>query len=157
MKKYLFPLFATLLFVSCSSDKEDVFIAPQAPPSFLNATINGTPYVFDSFIVETVTVVEPDYTYVDLHVIASIAGDDSKSIEFNLEKDAPGTESIYFFYLMNGEEEFDTDHTGAAFNTNLTINANKRLVGTFSGALARFDDTSTAEVTNGSFDISYSD
>gem|GEM_PF-3559124 len=155
MNKYLFPMFAALLFFSCSSDEDETFVMPPAPPSFLNATINGTAFVFNKFVVETVTVVEPDYTYVDLHVIASIQGDDSKSIEFNLEQDAPGTETIYFFYLMHGDEEFDTDHTGAAFNTNVTTNAGKRLIGTFSGALARFDDTSTAEITNGSFDISY--
>lgn len=157
MKKILFPIVAALLFFSCSSDEDQPYV-PVLPPAgnnFLKATINGTEFTFDSFVVETMTVTDPDYSYVDLHVTATINTDDSKTIEFNLEQDVPGTESVYFFYLLHGGEEFDTDHTGAAFATNVTTNANKRIVGTFSGALARFDNSSTAEITNGSFDISY--
>ena len=157
MKKLLLPILA-LLLVACSSDDDQqapIFVQPPVVPSFLKATINGTEYTFNTFEVETNTVVDPGHTYVDLNVTATINGDESKNIVFSLEQDVPGADTIYFFYLMNGADEFDTDHTGAMFNTNVTTNANKRIIGTFSGALAKFDNTSTAEITNGSFDISY--
>ncbi|SCY79306.1 hypothetical protein [Flavobacterium caeni] len=157
MKKILFPIVAALFIVSCSSDETSVYVPTIPTPSTntLKATINGTEYTFDTFQVDTQTHTTPDHTYVDLEVRATISTDATKEISFSLEQDVPGTETIYFFYLMNGDEEFDTDHTGAAFTHNVTTNANKHIVGTFSGALARFDNSSTAEITNGSFDIKY--
>lgn len=154
--KVIFPLLAFFLCLSCNKDDDDEQQTPVIPPvqSFLKVTIEGTEYTFNHFVVETQTVVEPDYTYVDLHVTASIEGDETKSIEFNLEQDVPGTETIYFFYLMS-DGEFDTDHTGAAFNTNVTTNSNRRIIGTCSGSLANVDNTDTIAIANGSFDISY--
>lgn len=154
-KKLLVPA-VFLLLLSCSKDDDKAPEVTPIPtvPSFLKATINGTSYNFNSFVVETQTVVEPDYTYVDLHVIAKIQGDETKRIEFNLEQDVAGSETIYFFYLFDSLE-YDTDHTGAAFNTLVTVNSNKRIIGTFSGTLADVDNSTTVEITNGSFDITY--
>lgn len=159
MKKILLPVILTLFFAACSSDKESVYVPPVVTPpastNFLKATVNGTEYTFDAFNVETETHTTPEYTYVDLHVTATMANDNSKKIQFSLEQDVVGTDIIYFFYFMNGEDEFDTDHTGANFMHTLTTNADRHIIGTFSGALAKFDNTSTVEVTNGSFDIKY--
>lgn len=154
-KKIIFPFIALLLLLSCSKDDDstpDITPIPTVP-SFLKVTIGGTPYKFDKFVVETQTVVEPDYTYVDLTVTASMRNDETKEITFSLEKDVPGAETIYYFYLFNGSE-YDTDHDGA-FNTNVTINSNKRIIGTFSGTLGNFNGLETIELQNGSFDISY--
>lgn len=159
MKKILFPIVAALFFVSCSSDKDSVYVPPVVTPpastNTLKATINGTAYTFDTFVVETETHTTPDHTYVDLIVSATISTDPTKEISFSLEKDVPGTDTIFFFYLHDGTAGFDTDHVGAAFNTNVTTNEGKRIIGTFSGALANVDNTSTLEVSNGSFDIKY--
>ncbi len=159
MKKFLLPIVATLLFVSCSSDDDNVYVPPVTPPAstnFLKATIDGTEYTFDTFNVETETHTEPDFTYTDLHVTASISNDSSKEIVFSLEQNVVGsTDVIFFFYLLNNEEEFDTDHVGETFVHNVTVNADRRIAGTFSGALARFDESGTVQITNGSFDIKY--
>ena len=152
--KFIFPLLALFLCLSCNKD-DDEAPAPTPPPtSFLKVTIDGTEYNFNRFVVETETVVEPDYTYVDLHVIATIDGDDSKQIDFNLEQDVAGSETIYYFALTNGDEYFETDLPNAAFPTNVTVNANKHLVGTLSGTLVNATPETTT-ITNGSFDITY--
>lgn len=157
MKKILFPLFAMLLFVSCSSDDDNVpYIIPNpGPENTMKATIGGIEYTFDSFTVETITVVEPDYTYVDLHIFAKINGDNTKTIEFNMEQMQTGTETIYYFYHLNGDIEYTNDANPNAFNTNVLTSTAHNISGTFSGPLANFDDSETVTITNGSFNINY--
>lgn len=152
--KMIFPLLTLFLCLSCNKDDDDE-VVNTVVPSFVKATIDGTQYTFNRIRVETNTVIEPDYTYVDLHVIANIEGDDTKQLEFSLEQNVAGTETIYFFYLMNADGEFDTDHTGAAFNTNVTTSTEHRITGTCSGILANVDNTNTITITDGSFDINY--
>lgn len=156
-RQILLPALVFFLLLSCSKDddSEPGIIPVPVPPaatSFLKATIGGTQYTFDKFVVETQTVVEPDYTYVDLKVTASIVDDPTKEIIFNLEQDVPGNETVYYFYIKDNEIEYDQ---GTAFSTNVTLNADKRIIGTFSGTLGNFDDSQSIELQNGSFDISY--
>ena len=156
-KKIIFPFIALLLLLSCSKDDDAAPEVTPIPtvPSFLKVTIGGTPYKFDKFVVETQTVVEPDYTYVDLTITASIRNDETRQIIFNLEKEVPGPATIYYFYLLdNAGSEYDTDHE-SAFSTYVTVNSNKRIIGTFSGTLGNFNGLETVELQNGSFDISY--
>lgn len=157
MKKHILSLIAVTLLFSCSSDDDStpVAVEPPAPTSFLKVTIGGTEYNYNKFVIETETVVDGPDSYVDLHVIANIVGDESKAIVFNLEQDVAGPDSIYFFYLLNAGGEFDNDHASATLVTNLTKNSNRNIVGTFSGTLSNFDDTETVQMTNGSFNITY--
>lgn len=154
-KQLLMPALVFLLLLSCSKDDDKAPEMTPIPtvPSFLKVTIDGTTYNFNKFTVQETTVVEPDYTYVDLTVTATIVGDETKEFTFSLEKDVTGPETIYYFYYYNGTE-FDTDHDGA-FNANVTLNAGRRIIGTFSGTLGNFDGGETIQLQNGSFDITY--
>ncbi len=155
-RQILLPALVFFLLLSCSKDDDsDPGIIPvpiPAVPSFLKVTIDGTQYTFDRFVVEQHTVVEPDHSYVDLKVTATIVADPTKQIIFNLEQNVPGTETVYYFYINNNEVEYDVNTT---FSTNVTVNANKRIIGTFSGSLDNFDASQTIELQSGSFDISY--
>lgn len=156
MKKLLLPLVAVLAF-GCSSDKDE---SPQIvlPPSTntLKATINGTAYTFDKIIVETQTITDEGYTYVDLHVTASINGDETRSIEFNCEQNVAGTESTYWFYAYHDFDfDYDYEETDVTFANNITINSDRRLVGTFSGTLDNYENTEQITITNGSYDLTY--
>ncbi|MFT3793174.1 hypothetical protein [Flavobacterium sp.] len=154
-KKLVLPVLAFFLLLSCSKDDDKAPEITPIPtvPSFLKVTIGGTVYNFNKFTVQETTVVEPDYTYVDMTVTATIVGDDTKEFTFSLEKNVPGPETIYYFYYYNGTE-FDTDHDGE-FNANVTVNAGNRIIGTFSGTLGNFDGGETIQLQNGSFDITY--
>jgi hypothetical protein len=154
MKKYLFPLVAALFFLSCSSDEDTVNVVPMPTPTFLRATIAGTPYEFDDIVVDTETHTSGEVTYVDLYVKATLVGDPTKQLQFKLEKDVPGTDTVYFFYL-NFDDEYDSDQSGSDLATNVTSNANRNIKGTFSGVLTNFTSTQNISIANGSFDISY--
>lgn len=159
-RQMLLPALVFLLLLSCSKDDDSepgivpVPVPPPASTNFLKATIGGTEYNFDRIIVDTETVIDGSESYVDLNVTATINDDPTKEIIFNLEQDVPGTETIYYLYLQNNGTEYDTDHD-AIFNTNVTTNANKRIIGTFSGTLGNFDGGETIEIQSASFDISY--
>lgn len=156
--KIIFPLLAIFLCLSCNKD-DDEPAAPTIPtiPNFVKMTIGGTQYTFDHFVVETQTVTEPDFSYVDLKVIGTMANDDTKEIIFNLEQDVTGSETIYYFYFRDNEVEYeyDAEVPNPAFATNVDINANRRIIGTFSGTLSNFDNTANVAVQNGSFDVTY--
>lgn len=153
MKKHLLSLITVVLLFSCSSDDDS---APTAPPpvvtDFLKVTIAGTEYTFDRFFIETAAVAPEGY--IDLIVEATISTDASKKIIFKLEKDVPGTETIYYFYYKNGLDEYDTGENMASFSTNVTKNSDYKLIGTFSGIIA-MEGAENLQLTNGSFDITY--
>lgn len=155
--KMIIPLLTLFLCLSCNKDDDSDGEVPTIPtiPSFVKVKIGETQYTFNQFVVETQTVVEPDYSYVDLMVTGKIAGDDSKEMIMSLEQDATGTDVIYYFYVRDGEIEYNTDTTLEMFPTNVEINANKRIIGTFSGPLKNFDETQTIQLQNGTFDITY--
>ena len=157
MKKIIYSLFAMLILASCSSDDDNtpLVIANPGPENTLKATIDGTQYIFNSFVVETVTYTEPGNSYVDLHVTAKILGDDSKTIEFDLEKNVAGPESLYYFKYLSGDSEYNND--SGNFNTNLTSSTDNNIAGTFSGSLSNFDNSETLTFTSGSFNINYSE
>jgi hypothetical protein len=93
-------------------------------------------------------------TYVDLYIKGSIADDPGKLLEFKLEKDVPGTNTIYYLYAMHNGE-FDSDQSGSDLITNVTANANRNIKGTFHGILTNVDNTANINITSGSFDITY--
>lgn len=146
-----------VLAFGCSSDKDETpqIVLPPSSNTF-KATINGTEYNFNKILVETQSMTVDGYSYVDLHVVASINGDDTRRIEFNCEQDVPGLETTYWFYAYHDfDYDYDYEETDVTFSNNVTVNSNRRLVGTFSGTLDTYDDTEQITITNGSYDLTY--
>lgn len=155
MKKLLLliAVAATALSSGCGSDdnnSEPVI----TPTNFIRSTVNGVDVNYDVMATtkESYTIDGVDYT--DLIVTASKSNDPSKSITFSSAYLESGTESVFYFELNHDELEYDTGNPHS-FVITLSESTANNVKGTFAGTLSNFDNTNSAVVTNGTFDIKF--
>lgn len=146
-KSILLLLFVAVLpFFSCNSDDKD-----QAG-RHIKATIDGTPYTFNTVVVATQEYTEGDFTYTDVTITGSINNDPAKTISIVAMQGATGTDaSWYFGHFQDGEEFLKDD----SFATIVSESTNNFIKGTFSGTVVSAEDGSTKTITNGSFEAAY--
>lgn len=154
MKKLLIlsAVVVTAILSGCSSDKnKSEPIA--APANFMKSTVNGVDVNYDFMTANKQSYTSNGIQYTDLIINASKSDDPSKSITFKSAYLQPGSQSVFYFELNNNQLEYDTNNLDSFIT--LTESTANRVRGTFAGTLSNFDNTNSAVVTNGSFDIRF--
>lgn len=163
MKKKIISFFCmmllTLSVTSCSKDSasESTTQTPTSNVSKMTLTVNGTTKNFNTFSVSNQTTTNGDYVV----LTASQNGSATDAIEFTILKNQTGLNakiSVHFYY--NGHDYFDSiigDPYELALN--ITQNNTAKIIGSFSGQIAYFDNNTSSYVpvtiTNGTFEYYY--
>lgn len=138
---YLILSVIILVFtISCSkSDNND-------SSKLISAKIEGTLKYFNN--ISVAQDINPDY--IDYIITAKQSDDNSKTLTISMEKEATGTESIYYIQYFDSENYYD----GAIqdISTNITENSSSKVKGTFSGNLNDGEGT-IVQITQGIIDI----
>lgn len=151
MKKVFFLMLVAgiaLPFSSCSEDNN------SSPSDSVTMRVGGVQKTFD-----TVVVTETPYTldgvdYVDLTITASMSGNPDETLTFGAGKGFTGTDNSWgYSYLLNSVA-YNEDEIANPMSSNITVNSDNRLAGTFSGPLTS-DASSSVDITQGTFDITY--
>ncbi|RTY89368.1 hypothetical protein [Flavobacterium sp. GT3R68] len=151
MKKvFLLMLVAglTLPFNSCSSDNN------STPGDSVTMRVGGVQKTFDTVAVTQTPYTQDGVDYVDLTIVASMSGNPDETVTFGAAKGFTGTGNSWgYSYLLNSVE-YNEDELNNPMNSNITVNSNNHLVGTFSGPLTSSGNASV-DITQGTFDITY--
>lgn len=144
MKKIATIVIAYFLLLSCSPEE-------NRSVTFLDARVNDTIHLFNTFHVDTDDYSTPDFAYTEITVTASIERSTDRVIGFTVEQYLLGTEACYYFvYIHDGisYEKFDD-----SFVFQVVENSGTRLRGTFSGKLKSPQTGEIINVTGGTFDV----
>ena len=152
MKKlFLFLAASTLALASCSSDDDSP--APIVSP--LSVSVDGVVINFKNVVVnENIQFQGTPQEFILLEVVATNESNTSQKIKFGLRKNLLGTDALFYLkYLINNSEY---DSLGVD-ESNITINSENKISGTFSGNLTNISGNGPDEtiLTNGTFNISY--
>ncbi|MBD3581456.1 hypothetical protein [Flavobacterium selenitireducens] len=149
MKKItLFLFMACLPLISCSSDDSSDGQSTRK----IKATIDGTPYTFNTVSVGTQEFTDNGFTYTDVTITGSIDNDPSKTISIIMMQGETGNDASWYFGLQEGEREFQKN---GSFSTVVSESTNNFVKGTFSGTVVATDDGETKVITDGSFEATY--
>ncbi|RZJ36701.1 MAG: hypothetical protein EOO51_00880 [Flavobacterium sp.] len=144
MKKLTTILIACFFLFACAPEDNRSI-------TFLDARVNDTIHLFNTFHVDSHDFTTPDYAYTEITVTASIERSPERVIGFTVEQYLLGTEACYYFvYIDDGisYEKFDD-----SFVFTVVENSATRLRGIFSGKLKSPQTGEIINVTGGTFDV----
>ena len=147
MKKLLLLLvFATA--VSCSSSDD----SPK-PDSFVNATIDGVAYEFNTINIERFPY--PDEGYTDVEITASIDNNPMRKIIFIVTEQAVWNNASWYFAYFFDDTAFPK--VASEFSTVITESTTSNVKGTFSGRVESIGNpvVESVMIQNGSFEVYY--
>lgn len=142
-KKITIYLFLSILFFcSCSDDNNEPDLN-NTMESSISYTINSQDYLFDLIGFGPVGGAEDNTS-----ISGGITGDSNNSISFAITGNTVGAFSMYSLSITyQGNEYFDNEN----FNTNVTINNDEKIQGTFSGEITA--GLQIINVNNGTFEV----
>ncbi|HEX9981068.1 MAG TPA: hypothetical protein VGB50_10950 [Flavobacterium sp.] len=143
---YLLYVLFSIFVVSCDAE-EDRNI------TYLDANVNGTTHMFNTFHVTEETQTEDDYTFTDVTVTASIEQSPDRLIAFIAEKNLLGTEACWYFAYIEDGHVFEKVDDSFVFDVHESTP--NRIRGLFSGQLKSTETGEVINITGGGFDIFY--
>ncbi|HMK06386.1 MAG TPA: hypothetical protein VK476_02585 [Flavobacterium sp.] len=155
MKKLLLFITIAITAISSGCGSDNNTNEPVVTPTnFMRSTVNGVDVNYDVIATAKENYISEGVEHTDLVITASKSDDPSKSITFSSAYLEPGTDSVFYFELNHDELEYDTGNPHSFVITLAESTANS-VKGTFTGTLSNFDNTSSAVITNGNFDIKF--
>jgi hypothetical protein len=143
--RYFFLLVAVALF-SCSEE-----IHPNI--TFLDAAVDGSTHLFNTFNVETRMQNEGDDTFKLVTVTASVENNPYMLIAFTARQYMTGDDACWYFGYL------DTTGTYERFDNSMSFHVEEstthRIRGIFSGQLKDSATGQTVNITGGTFDVFY--